>query len=98
MSAPQRLRFTNAHLFGPVDDWRPGWLLTEGRRIHLMGPGQPPPFPKGSVSQQIDAIGKILLPGFMDLHVHGAMGHDTMDASPEGPPAAGGGRLPPPPP
>jgi len=81
---PRRLLFSNAHVYGPVDDWQPGWLLTEGQRIHLMGPGQPPPFPEGFVSQQIDATGRILLPGFMDLHVHGAMGHDTMDASPEG--------------
>ncbi len=81
---PPRLLFFNAHVYGPVDDWRPGWLLTEGRRIHLMGPGQPPPLPEGSVFQQIDATGKILLPGFIDLHVHGAMGHELMDASPEG--------------
>jgi N-acetylglucosamine-6-phosphate deacetylase len=25
-----------------------------------------------------------ILPGFMDIHIHGAAGHDTMDASPEG--------------
>jgi N-acetylglucosamine-6-phosphate deacetylase len=33
---------------------------------------------------RIDAAGHALLPGFIDLHTHGAMGHDTMDASPEG--------------
>jgi len=74
----------NAHLFGAVDDWLPGWLLTEGKRIHLMGPGQPPDFPPGYISQAIDADGASLLPGFIDLHVHGAVGHELMDASPDG--------------
>lgn len=76
-----RLLFVDTHLFGPVDDWEPGWLLTEGRSIRLIGPGRPPPFPPGYVTRQIDGAGRILLPGFIDLHVHGAMGHEAMDAS-----------------
>jgi N-acetylglucosamine-6-phosphate deacetylase len=31
----------------------------------------------------LDATGCVLLPGFIDLHVHGAAGADTMDATPE---------------
>ena len=31
----------------------------------------------------VDASNKIVLPGFIDTHVHGAMGADTMDATPE---------------
>lgn len=31
---------------------------------------------------QLDASDCILLPGFIDLHVHGGDGHDTMDATP----------------
>ena len=79
-----RLLLTNAHVFGPVDDWQPGWLLTEGKRIHHMGPGRPPDFPAGYVTRQIDATGLNLLPGFIDLHVHGAGGCEVMDASPDG--------------
>ena len=78
-----RLLFTNAHLFTPAGDWQPGWLLTEGRAIRAAGPGQPPSFEPGFVSRSIDARGNILLPGFIDLHVHGAMGHEAMDASPQ---------------
>ena len=29
----------------------------------------------------VDAKGKYVLPGFVDIHVHGAVGRDTMDAS-----------------
>ncbi len=29
----------------------------------------------------LDATGLTLLPGFIDLHIHGAAGHDTMDAT-----------------
>ncbi len=81
---PQRLLITHAHVFGPVDDWETGWLLTEGRHIHRLGPGQPPEFPPGYVSRHINADGLNLLPGFIDLHVHGALGHEAMDASPDG--------------
>src|SRR5437773_6221236 len=31
----------------------------------------------------IDLQGNYLAPGFIDLHVHGALGRDTMEASPE---------------
>jgi N-acetylglucosamine-6-phosphate deacetylase len=34
-----------------------------------------------SASGDVDLNGHYLAPGFIDLHVHGAMGHDTMEAS-----------------
>jgi N-acetylglucosamine-6-phosphate deacetylase len=82
-SEPARLLFTNAQLFGPVHVWQPGWLLTEGRRIRLLGPGQPPAFPPGYVTRHVDCAGASLLPGFIDLHFHGALGHEAMDATPD---------------
>src|ERR1700730_9108114 len=33
--------------------------------------------------QAIDLAGNYIAPGFVDLHVHGAVGHDTMEATPE---------------
>lgn len=78
-----RILITNAHIYSPMGEWPSGWLLSEGRRISAMGPGQPP-FEPGSVSRSIDACGQAVLPGFIDLHVHGALGHEAMDASPDG--------------
>ena len=52
-------------------------LTIRGGRIaaineEITDPGQP----------TLDASGCTLLPGFIDLHVHGGAGHDTMDATP----------------
>jgi len=57
------------------------WLLVRDGVIDSFGSGDPPPV---SDAQHRDACGAWLLPGFIDLHVHGAIGHDTMDADPAG--------------
>ena len=38
---------------------------------------------KGDLSEAFDAEGGYLLPGFVDIHVHGGGGADFMDATPE---------------
>jgi N-acetylglucosamine-6-phosphate deacetylase len=73
----------NAHLFTPSREITPGWLLIDGSKIKLIGNGQPPAFDNATL-QTLDAGGRMLLPGFIDLHVHGAMGHEVMDASAQG--------------
>jgi N-acetylglucosamine-6-phosphate deacetylase len=57
-----------------------GWLLTEGTRIARIGVGD---LPAADSARRIDAQGHTLLPGFIDIHVHGSAGADTMDATPE---------------
>ena len=79
-----RILLYNAHIYGAVRDWFPGWLVTSRNKISLIGTGNPPDFPEGTINKRIDAGGKILLPGFIDLHAHGAMGFEAMDASPSG--------------
>jgi N-acetylglucosamine-6-phosphate deacetylase len=36
-----------------------------------------------SSATAVDLKGNYLAPGFIDLHIHGALGRDTMEASPE---------------
>ncbi len=80
----QRLLIYNARLFTPRQPGRVGWLLAEDGRIHSIGFGEVPQFSATDPMQRIDAGGKLLLPGFIDLHVHGAVGHEVMDASAAG--------------
>ncbi len=80
----QRLLFTNGRVLTPVGAWERGWLLTEGSTIRLMAPGRPPEFEPGYVSETIDATNLNLLPGFIDVHAHGGVGVEAMDAHPEG--------------
>ncbi len=80
----RRLLIHNALLFTPYQPGRVGWLLAEGGRIRLIGFGEVPQFSGADSLQKFDARGRMLLPGFIDLHVHGAMGHELMDASPAG--------------
>ncbi len=38
---------------------------------------------QSSAAESIDLKGNYLAPGFIDLHIHGALGRDTMEATPE---------------
>ena len=80
----RRLIIYNARLFTPHLPGRIGWLLVKEGQIRSLGFGQRPVVPGNADVQEIDAGRKMLLPGFIDLHVHGAMGHEVMDASPTG--------------
>jgi N-acetylglucosamine-6-phosphate deacetylase len=70
----------NAQVMTPTDQWPQGWLLCRGRQIALMGAGEMPAL---DADETIDAGGLILLPGFIDVHVHGGVGHEMMDATPD---------------
>jgi N-acetylglucosamine-6-phosphate deacetylase len=72
--------FSGASVCAADGVWSPGWVRTEGRSIAAMGPGEPP---EGEPQERIDARGLWLVPGFIDLHVHGGDGADAMDADPE---------------
>lgn len=76
-----RLLIHNARVYAPDLVASPGWLLTQGRSIVGYGHGRPPHFPTSAQVREIDGGGRHLLPGFIDLHVHGAAGHEVMDAT-----------------
>ncbi len=54
---------------------RPGWLETSGRRLLDCGPGAPPRVP------DVDLPAAVVVPGFVDLHVHGGGGASYTDGS-----------------
>ncbi|MBN1285522.1 MAG: N-acetylglucosamine-6-phosphate deacetylase [Anaerolineae bacterium] len=57
-----------------------GHVLIENGRVAGIGPGALLDVPDATY---IDAAGGFIGPGFIDVHVHGADGHDAMDATPE---------------
>jgi len=75
----QQLLIENARLFTPNHTGLTGWLLVENGLIRAIGFGDTPDFSSDAPIQIVDAQGNNLLPGFIDLHVHGAMGHEVMD-------------------
>src|ERR1051326_4876448 len=68
--------FTNARLILP-DGIRDGLevIVGEGKIAEI---GE-----RSSEGDAIDLRGNYLAPGFIDLHIHGALGRDTMEATPE---------------
>jgi N-acetylglucosamine-6-phosphate deacetylase len=77
------LLVTGARVLTPGGEWPRGWIAVEGRRIEAMGQGDPPPG-TGAGADVLAADGLVAMPGFIDLHVHGAVGVDMMDADPDG--------------
>ncbi|HCC33398.1 MAG TPA: N-acetylglucosamine-6-phosphate deacetylase [Clostridiales bacterium] len=56
---------------------RPCSIMVEGGRIAGIGPRD---IVQGAGACHIDAAGRLAVPGFIDLHLHGAMGLDVMAA------------------
>lgn len=59
-----------------------GWVAVEDGRIAALG--DPAAGPPPVVADRLDLRGAWLLPGFVDVHGHGAVGTDTMDADVDG--------------
>jgi N-acetylglucosamine-6-phosphate deacetylase len=53
---------------------RPGWLQTSGRRVLACGPGSPPEAADANFPDSI------VVPGFIDMHVHGGGGASYTEA------------------
>jgi len=84
---PPPLLISGATVVAADGQWSPGWLVAAGGRIQALGPGDAP----GGVRAEVTALGTVvdgrgcrLLPGFIDVHVHGGGGADVMDADADG--------------
>ena len=73
------LLLRNARFVLPDRTVEHGAVLIENERIALITPAATSP----GNQEQIDLQGLTLFPGFIDVHIHGAVGVDTMDAEPQ---------------
>ncbi|GAB2479716.1 N-acetylglucosamine-6-phosphate deacetylase [Jatrophihabitans fulvus] len=63
---------TDARVVTPSGVLDPGWVQIDGHRIAALGEGPPP-----ADVTIVPIDGAWVLPGFVDLHVHGGGGHDV---------------------
>src|SRR5271155_4730180 len=56
-------------------------IIVEGGRITAIGHRDEVKIPEGATDYV--APGMTVVPGFVDVHIHGAGGHDVMEATPE---------------
>jgi N-acetylglucosamine-6-phosphate deacetylase len=68
-------------IFTPQREIRDGVVIVEGSRVNAVGARNEVAVPANA--KRIEARGITLVPGFVDVHVHGAGGHDVMEATPE---------------
>ena len=81
-----RQLFTEARIFTP-EGFVNGNLLVEDGRISRIIPansGETEKESEGSDTSRICLKGKKIIPGLIDIHIHGAGGGDVSDGSPEG--------------
>jgi N-acetylglucosamine-6-phosphate deacetylase len=71
----------NGKIVGPRAVLEGHCVVIDGTAIKQIAPTSQVLWPEDT--QVIDVAGGFVAPGFVDLHIHGAMGHDTMEASVE---------------
>jgi N-acetylglucosamine-6-phosphate deacetylase len=69
-----------SRIFTPQEQLTDSVILTEDGRIIAIGHRDEVKIPQGAIDYI--AAGMIVAPGFVDVHIHGAGGHDVMEATP----------------
>ena len=67
--------------FTPGTEIRDAVLVTEGEKVVAMGARNEVAIPAAAIRRE--ARGLTITPGFVDVHIHGAGGHDIMEGTPE---------------
>lgn len=76
---------TGARILTTAGVLEDGWIWMRNDRIEAVGRNVANPLPSEAASaKRVDGTGGWVLPGFVDVHVHGGAGHDFMDAHEEG--------------
>jgi len=73
-----RTLISDGIVIAPRERLEGGWVLADGERIAAVGRGPPP-----AADRRIDAAGRFIAPGFIDLHAQGFRGYDLWDPSDE---------------
>jgi N-acetylglucosamine-6-phosphate deacetylase len=68
-------------IYTPTEEIEKGVILIEGPRVAKVGPRERVKIPANATV--IDNQDRLIVPGFIDMHIHGAAGHDLMEATPE---------------
>ena len=74
-------------IYTPTEAIENGVILIDGHRITKVGQKEEVKIP--STATVIDNQDRIVVPGFIDMHIHGAAGHDLMEGTAEAISAAG---------
>ena len=77
----------NAHVISPGVELRRARIVVKGRKIESVEPMEAA-CREGCACREgfdevVDVRGKYVVPGFIDVHLHGASGYDVCDATPE---------------
>jgi N-acetylglucosamine-6-phosphate deacetylase len=75
------LALTAAHALTPLETVEDAVVLIEDHTIRAVSPRREIAIPPGA--RTVDLGEKILAPGFVDVHIHGAAGRDVMDGTPD---------------
>ena len=70
-----------SRILTPQEELADSVILTEGGRITAIGHRDEVKIPSGAMDYV--AAGMTVVPGFVDVHIHGAGGHDVMEATPD---------------
>jgi len=70
---------TNALVCHPDGQFRHGWIEVEGERVAALGEG----LPGAALGPSLDVAGMRVVPGFVDVHVHGSGGWSVNEPDPE---------------
>src|SRR6266576_3952237 len=65
----------------PFEEIPDAIIVIQGGKISAVGQRGKVVTPRGA--REIAAPGKTVVPGFVDVHIHGAGGHDVMEGTPE---------------
>ena len=76
------LLIKNARVISPDVDMENGSILIDGTEIAAVGQGISP-----AADEVFDAGGRMVVPGFIDMHFHGGMGYETTTINPKAMPA-----------